>query len=110
MTTVINLPENFIGKEDAVKLESFGGHTLSLGRATRWHWHKDEAGADVFEIYLGGENEALAAQITRDRERHAFCARDGSGKRIADGRLEHVLAELEAHFARLHGEFPEPPT
>ena len=109
MTKVINLPENFIGKEDAVKLESFGGHTLSLGRATRWHWHKGDEGGDVFEIYLGGENEALAAQISRDRDRHAFCARDGDGNRIAEGRLEHVLAELEAYFARLHGEVPNPP-
>ena len=109
MTKVINLPENFIGKDDASRLESFGGHTLSLGRATRWHWHRDDDSGDVFEIYLGGENETLAAQVSRDRDRHAFDARDGAGRRIADGRLEHVLAELETYFARLHGELPDPP-
>ena len=52
MTEIIKLPENFIGKEDREKMESFGGHEISHGRATRWHWGEDADGDDVFEILM----------------------------------------------------------
>jgi hypothetical protein len=109
MSKIINLPDNFIGKEDRDRLESFAGHTIAHGRATRWHWGKDDQGDDVFEIYLGGEQELLAARISRDRELDAFCARDPAGDLIASGILEHVFAALEMYFARLHGEPPPMP-
>lgn len=109
MSKTIKLPDNFIGKDDREKLESFGGHTIAHGRATRWHWAKGSNGNDVFEIYRGGENEVLAARITRSREQDAFFGRDGSETMIVSGTLEHVLAELEKYFARLHGELPDAP-
>lgn len=104
MTKTIRLPDNFIGKEDREKLESFGGHTIGRGRATRWHWTQDANGDDVFEIFRGGVNEESAARICRDREQDAFRACDHWEQDIAAGALEHVLAELELYFKRLHGE------
>jgi len=109
MSKVVNLPDNFIGKVDAAKLESFGGHTLSLGRATRWHWDKDDQGNDVFEIYRGGADEVLAACIKRDRDRDSFLADDRLGNRLATGKLEQLLAQLETYFSLLHGEGPNSP-
>jgi hypothetical protein len=109
MTDIISLPDNFIGKEDREKLESFGGHTIAHGRATRWHWNKDADGDDVFEMFHGGADETLAARINRDRKQDVFCARGATDEQIASGTLEHVLAELEAYFARLHGEGPGTP-
>ena len=103
---VFNLPANFIGKKDREKLKSFAGHTIAHGRATRWHWDKDADGNDVFEIYRGGEDEVLAARINRERDQDSFYALDATGGLIASGVLEHVFAELEAYFARLHGELP----
>jgi hypothetical protein len=109
MGKTISLPNNFIGKHDREKLESFGGHTIAHGRATRWHWAKNADGDDVFELYRGGENEVLAARILRDREHDVFSASDGSEKSLASGTLEHLLAELERYFASLHGEQPDLP-
>jgi hypothetical protein len=109
MTEIINLPNNFIGKEDCEKLESFGGHTIAHGRATYWHWAKDAEGNDVFEIYRGGEHETLTARISRDRQLDAFRACDATGGFIASGALERVFAELEVYFTRLHGEEPDVP-
>jgi hypothetical protein len=51
MTEIITLPDNFIGKEDREKLESFAAHTIAHGRATRLQWDKDTDGGDIFEIY-----------------------------------------------------------
>ena len=109
MSEVINLPANFIGKEDREKLEGFGGHTIAHGRATHWHWDKNAEGDDVFEIYRGGEHETLAARISRDRKLGAFRAHDATGGLISSGALEHVFAELEVYFTRLHGEGPDIP-
>ena len=95
MTEIIKLPENFIGKEDREKMESFGGHEISHGRATRWHWGEDADGDDVFEIHSGGEDEMLVSRISRDRELDTFCAHDAPGKLIVSGKLEHIMAELE---------------
>jgi hypothetical protein len=106
MSKIINLPSNFIGKDDGEKLEHFGGHTIAHGRATRWHWGTDADGNEVFEIYRGGEDEVLTASVTRDRERDAFYARDDAGGLIGSGALEHVFAHLEKYFVRLHREAP----
>ncbi len=109
MTKTIRLADNFIGKEDREKLESFGGHTIAHGRATRWHWSENSDGDDVFEIFRGGENEQLAASIQRNRQENAFNARDANGHSIGSGDLEHVMAMLENYFIRLHGEAPDAP-
>jgi hypothetical protein len=109
MTKTIKLPDNFIGKEDREKLESFGGHTIAHGRATRWHWGKDADGDDVFVIFRGGKDEKLAASIQRDRKLDAFCAHDADGNTIGSGDLEHIMSELEDYFIRLHGEVPDAP-
>lgn len=95
MADVIHLPDNFIGKVDREKLESFGAHLIAHGRATRWHWGKDAAGADVFEIYKGGPREALVARIRRDRPLDMFRAEDASGGLIVAGNLEHLMAVLD---------------
>jgi hypothetical protein len=109
MTKIIRLPGNFIGVEDREKLESFGGHTIAHGRATRWDWSDDDDGDDVFEIYTGGAVNNLTACIKRDRERDRYIARDAAGQKIAAGALEHVFTELDRYFARLHGERPDTP-
>lgn len=109
MTKTITLPNNFIGKEDKEKLESFGGHTIAHGRATRWHWTKKANGDDVFEIYRGGLDEELAARVIRDRKEDVFFALDGAEGLIVTGTLEHVMAELEMYFSRLHNELPDTP-
>ncbi|MGA9573939.1 MAG: hypothetical protein WBS20_08340 [Lysobacterales bacterium] len=108
MNKTIKLPDNLIGKEDREKLESFGGHTIARGRATRWHWSED-ANDDVFEIYRGGANEVLASRIRRDRKMDVFYAHDAVGNPIGSGELEHVMAALEQYFIRLHGETPDTP-
>lgn len=104
MSKTYKFPDNVIGKEDRERLESFGGHTIAHGRATRWHWGKDENGGDVFEIYRGGADELLGARVCRDRDRDIFFAQDDLGQPIGSGELEHVMAELEQYFSCLHGE------
>ncbi|WP_455210024.1 hypothetical protein [Kaarinaea lacus] len=106
MAKIINIPDNFIGKEDREKLESFGGHEIAHGRATRWHWDKNTTGSDVFEIYRGGANEQLVVRISRDREHNTFCANNVSGKLISSGALDHIMAELDRFFAQMHKEDP----
>lgn len=106
MSDVVQLPENFIGKEDRERLESFGGHTIAHGRATRWHWTSNERGDDVFEIYRGGADEELAYRLTRDRRKDVFRVRDHRGREAASGDLEHVMAQLEHLLASDHGETP----
>jgi hypothetical protein len=89
---VIRLPDGFIGKDDEARLESFGGHLIAAGLATRWHWSR-EAGIDVaFEVFRGGADERLLLTITRDRERDAFVANDGAGRIFAEGPLDRVMA------------------
>ena len=106
MAKIINLPDNFIGKEDREKLESFGGHEIGHGRATRWHWDKNANGDDIFEIYRGGPNEELVAQISRDRKQDIFYVKNASGKQVSAGTLDHIMAELDRFFAQMHGETP----
>jgi len=109
MADIIPIPENFISLDDRAKLESFGGHSIAHGRATRWHWDKDEQGDGLFEIYRGGADELFTARIHRDRELDAFCVHDEHDQLLASGELDHVLAELEFYLMRLHGELPDAP-
>jgi hypothetical protein len=104
MSQIINLSANIISKKDRELLESFGGHTIAHGRATRWHWHKSDNGDVVFEIFRGGSDEALAMCINRDRKEDAFYAHDSAGRMVASGGLDHVMATLEQYFIQLHGE------
>ena len=106
MSKIINLSENIISKKDRELLESFGGHTIAHGRATRWHWHQQENGDVVFEMFRGGADEMLTLCINRDRKTDAFYAVDAMANNIASGELEHVLAELDKYFIQLHGEAP----
>jgi len=109
MTDIIELPDNFIGIEDKHRLESFGAHTISHGRATRWHWDKNAGGDDLFEIYCGGSHEVLAVRVHRDRKLDAFCAHDVNNTLVTSGTLEHIMAEMEEYFIRLHHEMPDTP-
>lgn len=109
MADIIRIPENFIGLEDREKLDSFGGHSIARGRATRWHWGKTEQGDDLLELYRGGADEQLTARITRSRDQDAFFAHDEHGKLISSGELDHLLAELDRHLMKLHGENPDTP-
>ncbi|MCG6867367.1 MAG: hypothetical protein LJE91_01165 [Gammaproteobacteria bacterium] len=106
MTEVFVLPDNFIGKEDREKLESFAAHEISHGRATRWAWSRRGNGDDRFAIYRGGVNEELVAIVGRDRKADAFYAGDGDGKPFVTGALDHVMAGLDEWLAELHGERP----
>lgn len=109
MTDIIHLPDNIIGKDDKQALEIFAGHTIALGRATRFHWNEGERGDAVFEIYRGGADEVLSVRISRDREHDVFRARDDKGNTLVMGTLDHVLARLEAYFTDLHDELPPSP-
>jgi len=104
MSEVINLANNIISKDDREQLESFGGHTIAHGRATRWHWARADNRDNVFNIYRGGAEEVLTVCISRDRKMDAFYAHDTTGNMVASGELDHVMAELENYFIQLHGE------
>lgn len=106
MVDIFELSENHMSKEDRKKLESFGGHTIAHGRATRWHWIKKTDGGDVFEIFRGGAEEIFAARIYRDGKQDLFFAHSGSLELQTSGALEHVLAETDSYLIRLHGESP----
>jgi hypothetical protein len=100
---VIRLPDDFIGKDDEARLESFGGHLIAGGLATRWHWRR-EAGIDVaFEVFYGGADERPLLTVTRDRERDAFVAKDGAGRVIAEGTLDRVMASADELARAKHG-------
>lgn len=107
MSEIINISGNAFSKKDREHLSSFGGHTIAHGRATRWHWTKDESGAETFEIFRGGADEVLSVVISHNRDLHAFHAYDEAGNMVASGELDHVMAELEQYFIQLHGETPD---
>lgn len=103
---VVRLPNDFIGKAEEVKLESFGAHLIAHGAATRWHWRRSN-GFDVeFEVFRGGSDEELLVRISRDKSRSTFHAVDASGGRVAQGSLEHVMTVVDS-IAR--SDRPEPP-
>ena len=99
MADIFELPEDFIGKEDEQRLRSFGGHLIANGCATRWHWERRRNVDVAFEVFHGGADESLLFAITRDREEDVFLARDPAGGVLARGKLDHVMAILDA-FAR----------
>lgn len=103
---VVELPENFIGVEDAERLESFGAHLIAHGRATRWHWNR-EHGIDVaFEIFRGGPHEELMFAIRRDRDKDAFYVTDSSGRVVEEGSLDHVMAVVDSAARAAYGDPP----
>lgn len=109
MKKIIELPDNFIGKEDREKLESFAGHTIARGRAVRWHWDHTDNGDDVLEIYQRNSDDKPDICVTRNRELDEFRAHNAWEDLVAAGTLQHVLAVLESYFARRHGEMPGSP-
>lgn len=106
MAEIIELPNNFFGKEDRERMESFGGHEIAHGRATRWHWAKDKDNDDIFQLYAGGADEYLLLTLSRDRQQDAYCAHDGEGQHLVSGSMDHVLAQVDEFLANVHGEPP----
>lgn len=104
MSKVIGLPENFVSLEDRKRLESYGGHQIARGRATRFDWSKDADGNPVFDIYRGGAHEELVTRIRHARRQCAFQAENNLRETIASGTLNHVMAVLEDKFRHEHGE------
>jgi hypothetical protein len=104
MADIIKLPDNLISNEDRHKLESYGGHEIARGRATRFHWTTSDKGDPLFEIYRGGAKEQLIVQIGRHREQDEYYAVDATGQEVTSGALDHVMAELDRMMARDHGE------
>lgn len=109
MGDTIRLPDNFIGNDDRHRLESFGGHIITLGRAARSHWHKDTGGDHVYEICHGDIHNLITVSIRRNRKKDVFFAHDNTEKELVSGTLEHVMAELEQYFLTMHGEIPDTP-
>jgi hypothetical protein len=97
--TIIGLPDNFIGKEDQLRLESFGGHLIARGYATRWHWVRQDDIDVAFELFSGGADQRRFARIIRDREHDRFVAHDAAGRTVAEGTLDHVMAVVDAMAA-----------
>lgn len=106
MSEIIELPNNFFGKDDRERLESFGGHEIARGRATRWHWDKDKDNDDMFQLFAGGANEYLILTLSRDRGQDACCAHDGQHNHLASGSLDHVMAAVDEFLALQHEEPP----
>lgn len=104
MVEIIELPNNFFGKDDRERLESFGGHEIARGRATRWHWDKDEDNDDIFQLFAGGADEYLILTLSRDRSQDACCAHDGKHNHLSSGSLDHVMAAVDEFLALQHEE------
>lgn len=106
MSEIVNLPNNFIGKEDEQRLESFGARLIGHGWASRWHWNRERGFDIAFEIFVGGSQERLMATIARDRERDTFLARSAGGRLLAEGALEHVMAVVDRMARARRGDQP----
>ncbi len=92
---IVRLPENFIGKEDQARLESFGAYLIVHGFATRWHWTRCR-GIDVaFELFCGGAHELRLFCIERSRELDAFVLCDGQGRALERGKLDHIMTVVD---------------
>lgn len=99
---IVNLPDDFIGKEDEQKLESYGAHLVGLGYATRYHWKRQDGIIVAFEVYRGGVDEEFLFAIKRDSEGDYYYVEDTSAAEAGRGTLEHVMVvgdEL-AHVVR----------
>ncbi len=104
---IIELPHDFIGMEDQARLESFAAHLIARGLATRWHWRRVR-GIDVaFEIYRGGANEVLFCSIRRNHEHNVFYVQGGSANLRGRGKLDHLMASIDATARAAHGDAPE---
>jgi hypothetical protein len=104
MAKIIELPPNIIGKDDLAALESFGGHEISHGRLTKFHWDYKDNDDPVLEFYRGGINETLVCKISRDRKKDEFRAIDPEGDKIVTGSLDHVMKVLDDKLTREHDE------
>lgn len=103
---IVELPDDFIGKEDEARIESFGAHLIAHGCATRWHWNR-EHGVDVgFELFRGGPDEELLFAIKRDRANDVFYVLDAAGKRVEEGKLDHIMAVVDALARAGRGDGP----
>lgn len=101
---IVRLPDNFIGKDDQARLESFGAYLIVHGLATRWHWTR-RRGIDVaFDIFRGGADETRMFSIERSRARDAFLVRDDAGNALERGKLDHIMAFINQ---RVRGPGPE---
>lgn len=105
MSDVVTLPRNFIGKEDELRLESFGARLIAHGWAARWHWNRDRGFDVAFEIFTGGTDPRLWVAVVRDRDKDVFAAKDAAGRIVANGTLDHVMAVVDrlAQAARRDG-------
>lgn len=108
MAEIIELPPNIIGKDDHKAIESFGGHEISHGRATRFHWDHANNDDPIFELYRGGADEELVVTIRRSRQKDEFQAADPQGEMIVSGSLDHVMAVLDEKLSREHDESDTP--
>lgn len=95
MGKLIELPDNLITPDDRIKLESFGGREISLGRITRFHWNDNNVDELSFEMYRGGADEELVFSLHHDRRQHTFIAKDADNREVATGNLNHVMAVLD---------------
>lgn len=103
---IVELPSDFIGREDELKLESFGGHLIARGCASRWHWNRKH-GVDVaFELFRGGAEESPLVTIKRDRAKDVFYVLDASGRRLEEGKLEHVMSFVDERARSRRGDTP----
>lgn len=92
---VVRLPDNFIGKEDQARLESFGAYLIVHGLATRWHWNR-RRGIDVaFELFRGGADEVRIFCIERSRANDVFVLSDGEGRALERGKLDHIMTVVD---------------
>ena len=106
MPDIVNLPPNFIGKDDEQRLESFGAHLIAHGWATRWRWNR-EHGIDVaFDLFIGGAQERLFVSISRDSGHDKFIAQNARGGVLDDGPLDHVMAVVDKLARAAHRDEP----
>lgn len=104
MDKITALPDNIINKEDRIKLESFGGHEIARGRATRFAWESTQDGSPVFSLYRGGAKEEHVFCISHNRTEDRFEAHDDQQGVVVHGTLSYVMAVLDQRMARDHGE------
>lgn len=93
---IVRLPDDFIGKDDQSKLESFGAYLISHGWATRWHWNRQRGFDIAFEIYIGDAHRPPSFTIKRDHENDVFYAADARGKEIRRGSLDAIMTEIDS--------------
>lgn len=96
---IVELPDNFIGRQDRKRLESFGAHLITCGHAVRWRWNRERDMDTAFEIFFGAAHEELPFCIRRDRKKRVFYVTDAQGKRLDEGTLTHIMTAIN-HLAQ----------